>query len=364
MNKVVALFLIWFLVINFFGLVANNRVNLKADTAFDWINPDFTFQKQDWDLIDTHSRWDSYWFLDITQNGYYLRGEHELANVAFFPLYPLLMGFTSLFFSDLVFSGWLVSSVFTLLAVIFLYKLVDEFHKDSDPILACFLLLIFPTAFFLNSIYSESTYLFFSILAFYYARKQNYLVSGVTGMLASLTRITGVLLFLPLLLEYFQNQKRKVADFKLGALLLVPLGTTLFFLYHFFRFGDFFLYLKIEELWGRGFNFDMSKLSSLTNPAISNYSLDSLFVVLGIVSTILVFLKVRKSYALYMASVLFVALSSGTTMSIGRYILLLFPIYILVASTKNNVVKYSWIFFSTLLLGLYTLLFVAHYWAG
>ena len=65
-----------------------------------------------------------------------------------------------------------------------------------------------------------------------------------------------------------------------------------------------------------------------------------------------------------MLATIAVALSTGTFMSIGRYILVLFPIYILLASTKNQYLQQTWIFISTLLLAIYTILFVNNYWAG
>ena len=65
-----------------------------------------------------------------------------------------------------------------------------------------------------------------------------------------------------------------------------------------------------------------------------------------------------------MAATIAIALSTGTFMSIGRYILTLFPIYILLASIKNESIKQVWSFISILLLAMYTILFVNNYWAG
>ena len=58
------------------------------------------------------------------------------------------------------------------------------------------------------------------------------------------------------------------------------------------------------------------------------------------------------------------ALSTGTFMSIGRYILVLFPIYILMALVKNQYQKLTYIFLSTLLLAMNIILFVNNYRAG
>ncbi|MDD5050666.1 MAG: hypothetical protein PHV93_02915, partial [Candidatus Pacebacteria bacterium] len=70
------------------------------------------------------------------------------------------------------------------------------------------------------------------------------------------------------------------------------------------------------------------------------------------------------SYGLYMLATVLVSLSTGTFMSIGRYILVLFPIFIWLASVKNTYVKQTYIFVVTLLLAMNIILFVNGYWAG
>ena len=365
MKKVLIIFFAWFLAINVFAVLVNNRVNLKPDTSYPWINPSYTFQTQGWDLKSIHSRWDSYWYNDIAKNGYSVKGEGQLSNIVFFPLYPFLMAAFAIFLGgNLILAGWLISSFFILMSSIYLYKIVKEFHPDADPVFAVLLLLIFPTAFFFNAVYTESTFLFFSLAAFYHTLKKQYLLSSIFGFFGALTRITGLLLFLPIVYEYIKEHGKKFLKITLFEFLLIPAGTFLFFFYHYFKFKDLFLFLKVEKLWGRGFNLNLEQYKFLTNPAVANLSLDLFFLVFVLGAAFFVFKRLRASYGIYMLTTIFVALSSGTTMSIGRYVLILFPIYILGATIKNEAYRYIWIMVSVLLLGLYTLLFVTHYWAG
>jgi hypothetical protein len=51
-------------------------------------------------------------------------------------------------------------------------------------------------------------------------------------------------------------------------------------------------------------------------------------------------------------------------MSVGRYSLVMFPLFILLATVKNETVRYAWMFASTLFLALDIILFVNNYWAG
>jgi len=369
MKKLVIIFLLWVLIINVFALFALNRFNLKADTAYNWISPESFHQEQSWNLISLHARWDSSWYLDIAQNGYSMKeNQWGLYNIVFFPLFPFLIKLTAfLTAGNFVLAGWFLNIVFLFLALFYLFKLVKEFHPEINPYLPVLLLLIFPTAFFLNAIYTESLFLFLSLAAFYYALKKKFLYAGIFGFFASITRVTGILLFIPLAWEYLKENCFKIKSFlslKILPIFLIPLGTLGFFSYHYLKFGNFFLFFEVEKNWGRAFTLQKGHFDFFSNPSVVNFCFDALFIVFILTVIILVFKKLRVSYGLYMVATVVIALSSGTFMSIGRYILTLFPIYILLASIKNQTVKQTWIFISILFLAMYTILFVNNYWAG
>jgi len=368
MKKVIIIFFLWLVIINIFALFSLNRFNLKGDTAYTWIDPSKFYQEQTWNPVSLHAKWDSFWYLDIAQNGYSFKGIEKLSNIVFFPLYPFLIKITSFFIAgDLILAGWILSCIFLLLALLYLFKLVKEFHPEINPYLPIVFLLIFPTAFFLNAVYTESLFLFLSLATFYHGLKKKFLWAGVLGLFASLTRITGVLLFIPLLWEYLKSYNFNLTrslNTKLLSIFLIPAGTLSFFLYHHLKFNDFLLFFKIESWWGRIFKLNKDHFLMFSNPAIVNFCLDIFFVILALTILYFVFKKLRTSYGLYMLATLAVVLSTGTLMSVGRYILVLFPIYILLSLIKNQYLQQAWIFISTLLLAMYTILFVNNYWGG
>lgn len=366
MRKVVGIVIAWLFIVNIFALLVLNRFNLKADTAYPWINSKDFSQNQSWDLISLHSRWDSVWYLDIAQKGYQYKGAEKFSNIVFFPLYPgLIKLFSVITFNNAVLAGWIISTIALILACIILYKLIKEFHPAVDPYQAIIFLLIFPTAFFLNTVYTEALFLFFSLTTFYFALKKNFLLAGICGLTASLVRVSGVLLFFPIAWEYCEIFGwKKLFSPKFLSVLLIPLGTISFFLYHYLAFGDGLLFLKVESWWGRSFVFNKDHFNLFSNPAIVNFSLDLIFIVLTLIIVVLLFKKLRASYGLYVFSCLIFALSSGTMMSINRYILVLFPVYILTASLKNQLLKQALLIISALLLGMYITLYVNNYWAG
>jgi hypothetical protein len=365
MKRVFAIFAIWFVCINLFALVAANRFNLNGDSAYAWIDPHKAAPQQSWNLPSLHAKWDSFWYLDIIEHGYqYQPG--QLSNLVFFPLYPLIVKIVGLLFlSHFIFAGWLVSSVCLFFAAWFLYKLAKEFHPEGNPSLAVILLLIFPTAFFFNAVYTESLFLLLSICCFYYLFKGKFIVAALLGFLAALTRITGILLFIPIAIEYYGVYKESnLFDRRWLWAMLVPFGTFCFFLFHYVKFGSFALFFEVEKLWGRNFTFNKGHVDFFSHPSTVNALLDFGFVVMGLVVIYFVYRRLRVSYAAYMLATLLVALSSGTFMSIGRYVSVLFPLYILGSMVKNEYTRYAWIFISVLLFGLYTILFVNYYWAG
>ena len=368
MKNIVLLFVVWMVVVNVFALIAVNRFNLEPDNAYFWINPDAVHQEQGWDILSLHAKWDSFWYIDIAEHGYYLRKDDALVNIVFFPLYPMLIAIGSfILLGNYVLAGWLLSSLFLFLALWYFYKLVKEFHPDIDPHLPLALLLIFPTAFFLNAVYTESLFLFPSIAALYHLKKKEFLKASLFGFLASATRVTGVLLVFPLAMEYLQGKKFRIREFisiRAFSVFVPVLGIGLFFLYHAVAFHDPILFFRVEDAWGRAFIPNLDHFALATNAAAVNLLLDVLFFGIAVVSTVLVSRKFGKVYGSYMAATLLVAAATGTLMSIGRYILVLFPMYIFVASLSSAYIRYVWMFISVLLFALITILFVNNYWAG
>jgi len=192
-------------------------------------------------------------------------------------------------------------------------------------------------------------------------------LAGLFVMLASLTRVTGVLLFVPMLWEFLSENKFKLKKIfvpEILSLLGAPIGLGSFFLYHYIKFGDFFLFLKAESWFGRNFSLNSEHFELFSRPASVNFYLDVFFIAFAFICTIFIFKKFRPSYGLFMLANLFVALSTGTMMSIGRYVMILFPIFLLGASIKDQTYRMGWILSSVLLLALYTIAFVSNYWAG
>jgi len=367
LRRSLAMVAVWLVIINIFALLAFNRLNLSQDSAFEWITPhNVRVIPQSWDMVKLHDRWDSYWYLDIAENGYYMRGEEDISNVVFFPLYPLLIWAAGhLTAGDLILAGWLVSSLFLALAAVQLTRLVQEFHPELEPTLPLAFLLVAPPAFFLNAVYSESLFLFLSLMVTRKALQGRFLQASLWAALATASRVAGVFLCLLLLLEFLRSRGwRALFTREVWPLTLAPTGILAFFFYHWIAFDNFFLFLQVQGNFGRDFGFELKDFFARNNPDLANTLLDLVTAACALLLTLVTLLRYRLSYGLYMLFSLGTALSSGTVLGISRYTMVLFPIYLVAASVRSPVGRCAWFFGSTLLLALDIIRFVNHYWTS
>ncbi|HEY2124982.1 MAG TPA: mannosyltransferase family protein [Chthoniobacterales bacterium] len=355
----------WLLLVNLFALVVVNRLDLMPDKAFPWINPWETQQLHSWNPISLHARWDSIWLLELAKHGYHWEGGTRLTNLNFPPLYPFLMRIVApLTAGNYILAGWIVSVLCLAGALAVFYRLVQEFHPEIDPQQPIFYLLIFPASFALNAVYAESLFLLLSLLTIYFALKGRFVVSGIFGGLAALTRINGILLFVPAAWEYFRRHGRAgLTRRSVAGLFLIPLGTFLFFLHHYFFSGNFFLYMKIQSRFGRQlFRITPEHFVVFSHPAVANLLTDVTVLVFLVGVTWLIFKRGWTSYGLYLVASLFLIVATGTLVGIARYSLVLFPIFIALASIKSHQFERAYTLGSVLLMGLSITLFVNWYW--
>lgn len=376
-----SLVLIWRIVLWLFAFVAKNRFSFLTDPTqikvIPW-EPATNF------LLSLWARWDSAFYLGIAKSGYYFDQTKAIYNVVFFPLYPLLMkGFSFLLGGNLFLSGVILSFIFTFLACVFLYKLARFDFDDTEAKRSVFYFLIFPTAIFLAAIYNESLFVFLICASLYYARSNKWLLGGLLGFFAALTRPQGILLFPVLFLEYLEQRNFSFKEIKPNCLnVLWPIaGLGLFMSYLQVKFGNAFLFLSEENLWGRKIDSAFFMLINALNALRSyfhdfftphNFSavileadMELIFFLTFFIFSVVIFLKLRKSYGLYVFLGIFIPLLTGTLYSIQRFTLILFPVFIYLAKLgKNQIINFIITLVFSLLFGLSTILFVNWYWTG
>ena len=135
----------------------------------------------------------------------------------------------------------------------------------------------------------------------------------------------------------------------------------------FLQFHDLFLFFKIESAWGRSFTINWDHFSTFSHPSIVNMGIDIFLTIFVLTVLVLVWKKLSPLYAVFMSLTVIAALTSGTLMSIGRYTIVLFPVFILLAKLgkqKDKLPLLAWSLLSVLFFALDIVLWVNNYWAG
>jgi hypothetical protein len=201
-------------------------------------------------LLNPWARWDGVWFIKIAHSGY----SSADGSTAFFPLYPSILRYAGyLFDGNLVATGIIVSLLCYFAACVFLYKLVLIDLSPRVAYWSVILLSVFPTTFFFGAVYSESLFLLTSVACLYWARGGRWRRAGIAGLLATLTRNTGVLLVVPMAMFYYEQRGWNIrrTDAKLANLLMVPEGLLVWMTYLSVTFHSPLLFVEAQNQWNR-----------------------------------------------------------------------------------------------------------------
>ncbi len=317
-------------------------------------------------------QWDANWYMSIVADGYqWVPGDQS--NVAFFPLYPLTVRCAGwLLGGRYLLAGLLLSSVYMLGGMVFLYRLVRDDYGDDIARRAVWLLAIFPTSVFFTTLYTESLFLMTGVATFYYARRGRWAMAGVWGFLASLTRVTGLLMLLPLAWEYLSQRNFSLRKMKPAVLwlTLVPGGIFLYMGYLYFGFDRPLAFAETQAAgWGHGFTPIWGSfthdISFLVNQSEMWVIYELAATALLIVMTVVALRKLPGSYTFYMLMSLLLPLTGGTTKSMSRYLLVVFPLFILLARmAKKRRVFVAVSLVSIVLLAVSTAAFVTGRWVA
>jgi Gpi18-like mannosyltransferase len=327
-------------------------------------------------LLTIWNRWDTAHYLDIAQRGYsnMTTGERYL-RIVFLPFYPLLIRLFTFVFRNYMFSALIVSNLAYASAAFYLYKLVLLDYSEETALRSVVYFSIFPTAYFLHAGYTESLFLALTIASFYNGRKERWWLSGLIGMAASLTRITGIILTPALVLEYLFQKGFRMKNLRKDILwlILIPFGFLLYLIINYLVFGDPFKFLQIQkEHWAKTLDFPRKGLLGAWGSIWWRSPADSVLVgwaeiifgVFGFLLTIWVSIRLRVSYGVYMFITWLIITSTSYWLSIPRYTLSMFPLFIALSLFgRSRGVNYLITFFSLLFFGLFLSLFIQGRWA-
>ncbi len=288
-------------------------------------------------------------YISIADRGY------GIYQQAFFPLYPIFIGFLSrLTGASSALSALIISHVSILTGIIIFYKLAVLEHVRS-PFWTIIVLLIFPTSFFFVSGYSESLFFVLAIGMIYALKQNKLLTAGIVGMLASATRLFGVFLVVFPIVNYLTLPKQKRSLFTMLPVILVPLGFIFYMIYLQQSMGDPLAFFHLQPKFGAGRSgsgiiflpqvlWRYAKILLFSFPFTLSYAVAIFEIVVFLLSMLALWvgwkkLRLHPSYLIYSMLVLIVPSLTGTLSSIPRYALSAFPLFFIAGNMHNKWMK-------------------------
>jgi Mannosyltransferase (PIG-V) len=296
-------------------------------------------------LLDIWLRYDAIHYMNIAKVGY---AALDPGDLNFPPLYPYLTRLLSFFtFGEETLAGLLVSTMAMIFAFILLYELV--LHRFEDPDLAreaILVLGIYPTSFFFFGPYTEALFLLLTVAFFISLERRRWILAGLCTALASVARLQGLILVLPLLFAIYRSHSYRSLEAisrPLLGLAIAPLGFAAFYFWRVNQnlasmtasFQEFSKIVFVDPL--TGVYLAGKQFLSTGNLLVLAELLSALFFC-GLIIWMLFQPRFRKQYDLmiYSVGLMLVFLSkhgfdANPMPSMNRYVLSIFPAFIALA---------------------------------
>ncbi|HSS20910.1 MAG TPA: mannosyltransferase family protein [Pyrinomonadaceae bacterium] len=284
------------------------------------------------------------WYVGIAEQGYHPGPftNDQQRNWAFFPLFPILLRLAALITREFVLTGMALSHIFFFVALFLLHRVSVQFGLSADDADRClFYLAFFPTSYFFSLPLPESLFLMLTLASFFFAKQSSWWLAGLSGALASATRTSGLLL-LPVIGFLYWQEHRPLTLRRLRpnvlALLLIPTGLLAFMIYLQRLTGDALAFKDTMAVWGRKPGFFLSPLADyLMHPRVLAAGwdfkvLNFLSATLALVSGAVLLRRRQFSLAIFALISVLLTLSSGLLQSQARYAMVIFPIYMVLAT--------------------------------
>src|SRR6478752_6943881 len=160
-------------------------------------------------------QWDSFWFSYSARSGFRYGALDQMdrfgsTSDTFWPLLPwLIRGMSAITRLSPEINGFFLVNCCFAAALVVLYHLFLEEFSVQIARRALWCLVLFPTSFFYHAVYTEAPFLLLVVAALLAARKNQWLLAGVIGLLAAMMRSHGVLLIFPMLVIFVDAVRRE-----------------------------------------------------------------------------------------------------------------------------------------------------------
>lgn len=302
--------------------------------------------------LERWNQWDGPHYLDIARDGYVntdLHSKDQRLWIVFYPLFPWTVRLVTVVLRDYLLSAHVVTLLGAIATALIFQRLAELDFERKTARAAVFFMFVFPTAYFFHAVYTESVFMPLMLGCVLAARERRWGVAGGLGALASLTRVNGLFLIPVMVVEAFAQYREEGRRLR-REWLWIPVAAAGFLVYLYMNYRveldnpvcrqDAFCFQKIlKQFWFKELAAPWvgigKTLEWVWNPSPSQAQLvgtqEFCFIALSFVCTVWCWRRLRPSYAVWMTLNWLLVTSTAFIMSTPRYVLSLFPIFLLFA---------------------------------
>jgi len=278
-------------------------------------------------------QYDCNWYVGIIEFGYMpeangdaggSRPESDVANWAFFPLFPIISGTVHWITGTAPQVAVILSAKMLWFLAIWAFLAFQRQYVPEAPLwLGAAVLVLNPAAIYANTGYTEPLFLVIACFSLTAMRQDRPILAGMMGALLSAARAVGVGIGLTFA-AYALSQVLRQSDAKAGRLLfagmLIPLGLAAYMIFLHFHVGDAMAFSHIQRAWDRELSSPLYHLSKGLRGSPYTFIM-ALTALIGAALAGYLAWKGEGGLALFLLFATAIPLATGTS-SLGRYVMM------------------------------------------
>lgn len=299
-------------------------------------------------ILRSLTSWDGWWYLGIVRTGYHAEPIVDAYHdYAFLPAYPGLVRLLSL-----PVPGWeglvavLLANVLFVVGIVLLVRLTEPLFGWATATRSAALMALFPFSAAFSMAYSESLFLVLMLGAFLAAERARIGWTGILLALATLTRLQGVVLILPLAWLLWERSGCARPTVRWLPLVLGPVAAAVLVAGTAWVAGDPTAFGGAAAAWGRS-GLGPGETGSLATGLAGPFAIVHAVNLVVLLGAVFLFVFVRTDrvpipYVALPASFLALVIASGSIESVGRYVAPAFPNYWILARRRRWIGRVAW----------------------
>ncbi|MBK8805244.1 MAG: hypothetical protein IPO21_00795 [Bacteroidales bacterium] len=317
------------------------------------ILPENMIANKNCSVVGIFQRNDSYWYEKIVVNGYPKVTEKEELGVcghygayvqsswAFFPAYPILIKTVSTVTGfEFPLAAFVISFLLSIAAFCGFYLFLKEFWCNAQvAFFSTVILMLWPFHYYFSMYYTEALFIATTMWGFWAVNRKKWWLVAISVVIITLVRPNGLLVAFAMYLfsleqmgvinglKFSFSKINKEVIIKSFLFLLGPLTLAFYCLYQYQMTGFWNAYAIAQIGWCRTWVFPLKVL--FTQHEYSLY-FNSLYAVIAIVFAVLNIKKLSLSFNIVIWVGLLLPLSYGSTVSVPRFISVIFPLWYIV----------------------------------